>query len=386
MSLQKILASLVSIAIIGGGGYYVATQGLPSLSSGFGSDSEIQQTLDAALLNQFSIESAQKTGKFELEFIDSSADNSQGKITLTYDGGGNDLTTALYDRGFNLKLTVDVIDGDIKFKADTIIDFKIIDRIIYVRIGKTNLTGLPEIVSSQVNLYLALIQDKWIELPIEEALALNPGVGVDLETALATDTELRQKLIDIVKKYQPLLKANKRLSTKNNEIQIEASLDTDNIISFIRELSTLAPEQSFGNTGGTPSAEEWDTIEPAVKTFIDEVPSFTIWIGENDGYIHRTVFEASFDTEDLTKKISAAAGMTPPKTGSTPYGTIEIKFDSQTSEINQPYKITKPTDTVDLNKILGGLGAPTEPTTDLAAPTDTTEISPVTENIETPVQ
>ena len=366
MSLQKIITSLAGIAIVGAGGYYALTSGMLGGSSP--ADGSTQEILDAAILSQFSIDSVASTGNVQIEIdvpagtdpFGDTTEPSKVKIVATTTGGGNNLTAALPDLGYNVKLNIAGEDGGEQFAVNTVLDFKLIAKIIYVRLGETDLT-LPDIIGDGANFYISMFKDKWFEMPIEELLAFDPTAAAEFEAALEQNSELRAQVIDLLNKHQ-LFQATEQLGEKNGEIQIAAKLNDQEVLAFVRELVELiaANPQYDTSADELPTEEEWAELEPVLTVVIQEIPQIVFSIGVNDGYIHGTTFEADFDIADLTQKISAAAGEQAPE--GAPTGTIAIKFDSRADQIGETYELTPPDDTVNFSELFGslGLGAPPE--------------------------
>ncbi len=378
MSLSKILASIVGIAVVGAGGYYVATQGLPNIS-GIKSDSEAQALLDAAIIKQFGVESAATASSFAIEF-DVPSKDVQGDISFTLTGGANNLTAAMPDMEYNLQLTANIAAEGMTIQIESVLDAKIIDQVIYYRIGDTSLAGLPEEVSGIADFYISLMRDKWFEMPLAELLALDPAAAAEFEIALADNAANRQVILDLLSEHQILI-ATEKTAAKDGKIQIQAVLSSAEIATFAQAWTNTV----VGQTGlaDLPTAEEWEELKPVLAVLVEGIPALTFTVGEVDGYIHRTVFEAEFDLAKLATEIAAVTGEEVPDDAIPADATFSIAIDSRTTDIGEPYELTTPTDTVNISDLLGGLGALSG---ELDTPTVDAGTPPAVELTETPAE
>ena len=321
--MKKIILAILAIGILGGGAFIVKIGILDRPENP-------QAFVNQALANYFDIESS----KFEsvVNLSVTKVADFEGNLNLEVSGKIANARDYLPNLDYRIALNGKGSAAGQEAAISASGDLRILDEIFYGKLGKIELTGIP-------NKVLALIEstnaftEKWYSLSFKKLKETNLKIAELFEEQEKQQVAMRENLQNFFVNNDTLMVKKLPFSFSNKQ-KVEVVLNPDVLTSdtFFAEIERVFTSSYLDGMVNPFEMTEEEKTE--ARRVIREImkksnPQILLRIGKKDGVLYGYDFEMDLNLADI--------GI-----GDYPIGRIKITVNSQLTEVNQPQQIVIP--------------------------------------------
>jgi hypothetical protein len=346
--MKKIIISVLAIIIISGGAF-------AAKSAIIDKPSDPQAFVNQAIVSYFDIDSVAVESVMNLS-VSGLADGA-GSLNLKFTGKANNLQDYLPEVDYQIMIN----GGGSGMGSDATVtlagDLRILDEVFYGRLGKVELTGLPNQALAAVGM-ANTFAGKWYGLSFKKLKEADPQIEELFEEQKRQQLVMRTELKSFLTANNIFLVESMPLSfggsQKVNVVLNADVLTSDAFFAVIEKM--LTPSLPEGAENPFALDEEKRALAKGVIRTIAESSRGALEIGKKDGTIQRETVAINLNLADLG--IPEA-----------PTGNVNITVDSRLTDINKPQNIEAPAEFEEIDP-LDYIPTPTTEETD-TSPTDT---------------